>query len=154
MRIIAIVSALLLVIVPPQIGHAHFDHDDSLVLLLNAAQDDPRAPGERTLVGLHIVNQTNSAATLRGFRLEGHGPIEFQKLRDLYIVKSWQPVQFLRVDVGENLTLSPARFRIPIPTRVWRSKAYTIYADFGPLGEIEVHNLISYQGSDDAVREK
>lgn len=151
MKALAFLAMALLVAALPGNGRSHPFHKDAVVMFVGSAKEDPNALGERTLLWVHLVNGTGAAVTLRGLSLDGYGALGIERLRDFLIFQSWQQVDFIRLDPGEELFMSPPRYRISAPTTARASDGFKLVADFGPLGKIRPYKRGFYSGSDDAV---
>ncbi len=143
MRKLWAVLIALFFAVTPDFGRAHLNHADGLSVLVYAVQDGSETPDASTSIGLHVFNGLSNAVTLRGLWLDRHGSVQVEKLRDLLIIKTWQPVKFLRLEPGEELTIAPPRYRIQVPAALWTSDEFTIFADFGPAGRVQAYDPLS-----------
>lgn len=152
MRALAFLALTLLALSAPSTGSAHLFHANEIVVLIDQPREDPKSEGENLIVGVHVVNGTGNAVTLRGITLDGHGTLDVERLRDFLLFKTWQQVQFLRVDPGEVLSLAQPSYRIVVPTDAWRSD-FRITADFGPAGQIDIQGALPVQRLYDAVGE-
>ena len=148
--IVFVVFSLLLTVIP-QPGVAHFDDEVGLVVLMYDAKAEVELPEGQSSVGLLVINSFAKTATLRKLSIQNHGTVEIEKMRNLLFVKSWQTVQFLRFEPGQEQTIEPPRYRIKIPTGLWQSDDTRYSVDFGPLGLVEAYKVPPSAVSDNAI---
>lgn len=118
--------------------------------VLMAIVEAERVEGVPDTVELRIaiVNNTENAVTLRGLRESASSEprIAIERRRELFYMVFWQPVDFLRLEPGEAITLEPPDYRVVVQTRA--PQRFTrgrpmLFADFGPLGEIVAYDVRS-----------
>lgn len=154
MKILASLALLMSIVAAPATGRAHLLHLDAFGIVVDTAERDPEAPGDRTLISVHAYNGTGNAVTLRGLTLEGHGKLGIERLRDFFVFESWQPVKFIRLEPGKDVNMAPPNYRISVPSAALSNGDFKVLADFGPLGEVEATRPGFYGTSDDAVSQQ
>lgn len=123
--------AFLAALAAPCLARAHPAHGGAGAEVLGV-----RREGAELLLRLSLHNDLSSAITLRGLRVSGAGGIALSRRVAILGLSASRPVDFLRLDPGERVTVGEGGTRLAIRDPEPGLPTLGLLLDFGPDGVI------------------
>lgn len=132
----ALMAAALCLAGAPSAALAHSGFNSPVYARLFAAV--PGAPGPDTL-SFELRNDAKTALTLIRLTAPGGERLRIERRREVFGLRFWQSVAYVRLDPGEAMTLGPPNYRLLASPGGFAEIAAAgggLRAQFSPLGEV------------------